>query len=196
MDTNPLSCYPSMKKYLLLLITALLSADGSLAELRLQDYRSFIQDTLPFSKGMQLERVNLYFNHIVNDYDIHTWGVEDYWATPKEFIVHGSGDCEDFVIAKYFTLKELGVNPADMKIFIVKVKDSQNYHAVLGVKNDHNETLILDNISWKILPLQKRTDLKALYDIKDPALNHSTDPLIQHVLKNFKILQSKINAGR
>jgi predicted transglutaminase-like cysteine proteinase len=184
-----------MIKKILLFITLLLNADNSLSELRLQDYRTFIQETAPLPKATQIERVNLYFNHIVNNYDINVWGVEDYWATPKEFIVHGAGDCEDFVIAKYFTLIELGFNPSDMMIYIVKVKYSRDYHVVLGVKNDHNEILILDNISWKILPIQIRTDLDILCDIKDPKLNNSTDPLIRHVLTNFKSVQSKISAG-
>lgn len=178
----------------LLLIVSLLGAND-LATLRLNDYRSFMKQIASQPRKIQLEQVNLYFNHIVNEYDINTWGVEDYWATPKEFIVRGSGDCEDFVIAKYYTLKALGVNPSDMMIYIVKVTDDRDYHAVLGVKSDRNETLILDNISWKILPIQKRTDLKLVCDITDPKHCDAADPLVQHVLENFKRVRSKIDAG-
>lgn len=31
------------------------------------------------------------------------------WKTPKEFLIDGEGVCEDFAIAKYFTLLELGI---------------------------------------------------------------------------------------
>lgn len=185
-------------KYLFMILCTLLSlrADDYQSTLRLQDYRTFMQEMAPLPREKQLERVNAYFNLIVNDYDINSWGTEDYWATPKEFIVRGCGDCEDFVIAKYFTLKELGVKPADLMILIVKVNGSRDYHAVLGYKNDHNEILILDNISWKILPIQKRTDLKILCNIHDSSPNKAKDPLIKQLSANFQNVISKINKGK
>ena len=58
----------------------------------------------------QLQRVNEFFNRRIRfAEDIEVWGQADYWATPLETMGRGAGDCEDFVFAKYFALRELGV---------------------------------------------------------------------------------------
>lgn len=186
-----------MRIYIVLLFSVfpLLSAND-IAQLRLDDYRDFMNKISSKPKIVQIEQVNAYFNRIVNDYDTHIWGQEDYWATPKEFIVRGGGDCEDFVFAKYFTLKALGFTPSSMMIYIVKVHSERDFHAVLGVRNDQNETLILDNLSWKVLPIQKRTDLHILYDLNDPRLSKATDPLTRHIVASYRNLLQKIDNGQ
>jgi len=178
--------------YLFCLITPLLYSN-EIAKLRMDDYNDFVRAVSTLPRSVQIERVNSYFNRIVNDYDINIWGKEDYWATPEEFIIRGGGDCEDFVIAKYFTLKRLGFDPSKMMIYIVKVQHERDFHAVLGVQNERNETMILDNLSWKILPIHKRSDLHILYDIQDPNISKNTDPLTQHVRESFQELLSKMN---
>lgn len=185
-------------RYLLVILTTLftLSADEYQSAIRLQDYRTFVHEMAPLPRQKQLEQVNAYFNRIVNDYDINSWGVEDYWATPKEFVARGSGDCEDFVIAKYFTLEELGVKPSDLMILIVKVNGSRDYHAVLGYRDDHNETLVLDNISWKILPLRKRSDLRILCNINSLSPNNAKNPFIKQLLANFQNVVTKVREGK
>jgi len=185
-------------KYLLVILSLLftLRADENQTAIRLQDYRSFIHDISSLPREKQLQRVNAYFNLIVNDYDINSWGAEDYWATPKEFVARGSGDCEDFVIAKYFTLEELGVKPSDLMILIVKVNGSRDYHAVLGYRDDHNQTLVLDNISWKILPIQQRSDLKILCNINNTSPKKEKSPFIKYLLANFQNVLTKIKEGK
>lgn len=63
---------------------------------------------------------------------------EDYWQTPFQFSRNG-GDCEDYAIAKYFTLKELGIDTSRMKILIGETK--KGVHAVLMI----DDSIILDN---------------------------------------------------
>ncbi len=65
-----------------------------------------------------LKMVNDFFNRMPYRTDMEVWGVEDYWATPREFI-QKSGDCEDYSITKYYALRELGIDPADMRIVIL-----------------------------------------------------------------------------
>lgn len=180
----------------LLVMLLSMSHANTFAQLRLDDYRDFMKTISSQPKSVQIERVNAYFNRIVNDYDIHTWGKEDYWATPKEFIVKGGGDCEDFVFAKYFTLKALGFDPSSMSVYIVKIYNERDFHAVLGVRDEHNETLILDNLSWKVLPLQKRTDLHILCDLNTLCHSKSTDPFTRHVVASYHQLLQKIDSGR
>src|SRR5690606_37404712 len=57
------------------------------------------------------------------------WGAGDYWATPAEFLGRG-GDCEDYAIAKYFLLRELGVPAETMRIAVVEDVLQQLMHAV------------------------------------------------------------------
>ena len=57
----------------------------------------------------KLYSINRFFNRFDFVDDLVHWNEKDYWATPIEFISTGAGDCEDYTIAKYFSLIELGV---------------------------------------------------------------------------------------
>lgn len=76
--------------------------------------------------------------------DSKHFGRVDYWASPIESLT-GRGDCEDYVILKYFTLAELGVREEDMRIVIVKDTVRRIGHAVLAVR-DAGRTYILDSL--------------------------------------------------
>jgi predicted transglutaminase-like cysteine proteinase len=81
--------------------------------------------------------------------DIANWGVEDYWEIPAEFL-QKSGDCEDYAIIKYFTLKELGIPPEDMRIVVVRDTIRNLGHAILVVYMQ-NDAYVLDNLSNVVL---------------------------------------------
>ncbi|MEM6638417.1 MAG: transglutaminase-like cysteine peptidase [Pseudomonadota bacterium] len=57
------------------------------------------------------------------------------WLTLSDFLEHG-GDCEDFAIAKYFTLRELGFGPERLRILSAWDKKARDYHAILAVNID------------------------------------------------------------
>lgn len=108
----------------------------------------------------KLTQINLFINGSLAEFDNASMGIDDYWMTPKEFFIKGHGDCEDYVIAKYFTLLELGVKKENLYPAIVKVEGSASLHLVLlYVENKNKSPLVLDNLSFKILPFSKRTDL-------------------------------------
>ncbi|MDN5114163.1 transglutaminase-like cysteine peptidase [Aliarcobacter butzleri] len=108
----------------------------------------------------KLTQINLFINGSLAEFDNASMGIDDYWMTPKEFFIKGHGDCEDYVIAKYFTLLELGVKKENLYPAIVKVQGSPSFHLVLLYVEDKNKSpLVLDNLSFKILPFPKRTDL-------------------------------------
>lgn len=112
----------------------------------------------PFVK---LDSVNNFFNEYKYISDRDLYKKEDYWATRKEFIVNGAGDCEDFVVAKYFTLLELGIE--ESKLSILHVLLNNQYHLVLGYQEDiSSNILILDSSNKTILPLLRRDDLIVL----------------------------------
>ncbi len=137
--------------------------DGNITQKRLQAYSNLLHELKDKSEERKLNKVNFYFNQMVSQYDAYVWKKEDYWATPKEFIVAGRGDCEDYAIAKYFTLKKLGLDASRLFLLVVKTEKADQNHMVLGYyKNYKTPPLILDNLSWRVLPLDKRVDLQML----------------------------------
>ena len=120
----------------------------------------------------KLERVNNFFNQNVDFVDdlIH-WSVEDYWATPIEFLATGAGDCEDYSIAKYFTLLELGVDENKMRITYVKAYQLNQAHMVLTYfAKPKAVPLVLDNLLPVIKPATQRKDLLPVYSFNGSGL--------------------------
>ena len=102
--------------------------------------------------------------------DMEAWNQVDYWATPMESLGHGEGDCEDFVIAKYYTLLSAGVDISQLRLIYVKAQiggaDSGivQAHMVLAFYSAPDaEPLILDNLLGDILPASQRKDLTPVF---------------------------------
>jgi predicted transglutaminase-like cysteine proteinase len=93
---------------------------GPLARERVTEWQSFIAQHQDKDEQSKLELVNDFFNQITYGSDLDIWGQEDYWATPLEMLSIGGADCEDYSIAKYFTLRELGVSGDKMRITKIK----------------------------------------------------------------------------
>ncbi|GAL09639.1 T1SS associated transglutaminase-like cysteine proteinase LapP [Vibrio astriarenae] len=81
---------------------------------------------------VQLSEINHFFNQMNFVDDIRLWGKKDYWATPLEFLGSSGGDCEDFTIAKYFSLLELGVPDKKLRLIYVKAIELDQFHMVLA----------------------------------------------------------------
>ena len=145
---------------------------GQQAELRVIQWQTLLATTKGLPEKEKLERVNDFFNHTVLFVDdmIH-WHVEDYWATPIEFLASGAGDCEDYSIAKYFTLKELGVDENKMRITYVKALNLNQAHMVLTYyATPAAVPLVLDNLIPLIKPASSRSDLLPVYSFNGTGL--------------------------
>ena len=120
----------------------------------------------------KLKKVNHFFNSKIRfASDIEVWGVEDYWATPIEFLCKGAGDCEDFAIAKYFTLKAMGISDEKLRITYVKSLQYNIHHMVLTYYSEPEaEPLVLDNLVDSINPASKRTDLVPIFSFNGSGL--------------------------
>ncbi|KTD25684.1 periplasmic protein [Legionella lansingensis] len=119
----------------------------------------------------KLKATNDFFNQFKFQYEYNYQGVEDYWQTPEEFLVAGAGDCEDFSIAKYFTLLALGVPMSTLRITYVKSIQLNRAHMVLAYyPRPEAEPLILDNLISDILPASKRPDLIPVYGFNGAGL--------------------------
>ncbi len=97
----------------------------------------------------QLKIVNNFWNQWPYKQDPVLYKSPDYWATPNEF-KKKSGDCEDYAIAKYFTLRSAGFPVEQMRIVVVKDTILRLAHAILAVYVD-DEIYILDNLSKNVL---------------------------------------------
>jgi hypothetical protein len=76
--------------------------------------------------------------------DMTQYGVEDLWATPLMTFSSNAGDCEDYAIAKYVALREIGIALGDIRLVIVHDREASEDHAVTAVRYD-GHWLILDN---------------------------------------------------
>ena len=130
---------------------------------RLNNYQKFKEKVKNYEIFKKLSHVNSHLNNILPQYDIKTSLSLDYWATPKEFLIQGLGDCEDYAIAKYFTLIQLGVKKEQLYLSIVNYDNRSDFHMVLlYFKGKNDYPLVLDNLSFKVLPLNQREDLKPI----------------------------------
>ncbi|HEX6007392.1 MAG TPA: transglutaminase-like cysteine peptidase [Burkholderiales bacterium] len=147
---------------------------GPIAKTRLTAWREIL--TAPKYKKLpeeeKLRVVNDFMNETRFVSDREHWGKEDYWATPIEFLSTNGGDCEDYSIAKYFTLRALGV--PDDKLRITYVKELVIYneaHMVLAYfPTPDAEPLVLDNINKTIQPASNRNDLLPVYSFNGSGL--------------------------
>ncbi|WP_417316637.1 transglutaminase-like cysteine peptidase [Emcibacter sp.] len=117
--------------------------------------------------SQQLDRVNRHMNRAPYITDIINWGVKDYWATMRQFFTK-DGDCEDYAIAKYYSLKELGVPAENMRIVVVQDTNLEVAHAVLVVY-DKEKTWVLDNQIQYVVQEKTILHYKPLYSINEQA---------------------------
>ena len=140
---------------------------GSLgaAKQRIQAWDELIQTSSGLAENQQLAEVNRFFNRQLRfTDDIRLWRANDYWATPIEALVKGAGDCEDYSIAKYFTLRRLGIPSEKLRITYVKALRQNQAHMVLTYySSPAAEPLVLDNLIGEIRPASQRKDLLPVY---------------------------------
>ncbi|KJF98407.1 transglutaminase-like cysteine peptidase [Photobacterium leiognathi] len=137
---------------------------GERAGKRATAWRSLIHDSQHLSERQKLRAVNNFFNQFVFVSDQKLWGQEDYWATPYEFVGVGAGDCEDFSIAKYQALRDLGIPDKKLRLIYVKALEFNQFHMVVAYyQTPSSVPVILDNLKGEILPATKRKDLLPIY---------------------------------
>jgi len=118
-----------------------------------------------------LEDFNWYWNNVRYYTDMRHWGIEDYWSTPVETLASEGADCEDYAIAKYFSLKALGVPAQNLRITYVRALRWNVAHMVLAYyPTPDADPYILDNLSRSVSLASERTDLVPVYSFNDDDL--------------------------
>lgn len=145
---------------------------GQEARMRLVSWEDVLKRYSGAMDGEKLKKINSFINEktvFVNDTDLY--GVKDYWATPVEFLSRGAGDCEDYAIAKYFSLKMMGISEEKLRIAYVKALQYNIFHMVmLYYSNPGAEPLILDNLVTTIKPASERRDLLPIFTFNGAGL--------------------------
>jgi len=137
---------------------------GGQAKQRLLDWQSLINDDQSSNDLERLQKVNDFFNRQEFISDLLLWKDKDYWATPVEFLAQNGGDCEDFSIAKYFTLKKLGVDENKLNLTYAKAVELNQAHMVVTYyEQPEAEPLVLDNLIDEIKPASLRPDLLPVF---------------------------------
>ncbi|MFZ5549398.1 MAG: transglutaminase-like cysteine peptidase [Pseudomonadota bacterium] len=128
-------------------------------------------------EGSQVVAVNDFFNRrLVYRDDTDIWGQVDYWASPLESLQKGMADCEDFAIAKYFTLTSLGVPHRKLRLVYVRVAlggagGAVQPHMVLAYyPQPEAEPLVLDNLVTELRPASRRPDLAPVFSFNAEGL--------------------------
>ncbi|ARP90975.1 transglutaminase [Bordetella genomosp. 9] len=130
-----------------------------------------LQEDAALAEADKLASVNAFWNQrLIQAEDRTVWGQADYWATPVESLGKGAGDCEDFVIGKYFSLIRLGVPTSKLRFVYVRARiggpesTEQIAHMVLAYYPSANaEPLVLDSLVSNILPASQRRDLTPVF---------------------------------
>lgn len=127
-----------------------------------------------FNDTGRLQIVNQFFNDSVEWVDdVQVWGQVDYWASPLEMLSKGMGDCEDYSIAKYFSLVTMGMPVSKLRMVYVRALVGGNSlaHMVLAYYPSPNaEPFILDNLIGEIRPASARPDLTPVFSFNSEGL--------------------------
>jgi len=141
-------------------------------------WQNFITSSGELKPEDKTKRSNEVINRIITwQDDQKVWNQPDYWATPLETLSKKMGDCEDFAIIKYFSLKNEGVPISQLRLVYVKAKNgngagsSEQAHMVLAYyATPDSEPLILDNMINDIRPASRRPDLTPVFSFNSEGI--------------------------
>lgn len=144
----------------------------------IERWQDLLEDLEDEEEREQLLQVNDFFHrHVRYMTDAELYGEEDYWATPLETLGHGLGDCEDWAIAKYVSLRRLGIPDEQLRLIYVRAQIGgprsplSQAHMVLGYyETPDAEPLILDSLISNVLPASQRTDLSPVFSFNADGL--------------------------
>ena len=140
-------------------------SETSFNRCHLQNWLAYL-DTIKSRPALeQIDAVNLYANKKDYILDMTNYGTQDYWAIAREFLYNG-GDCEDYAITKFFSLRWLGFEMDTLRIVILQDTNLRIAHAVLAVSHD-NDILILDNQTQQVVSHQAIAHYLPLYSVNE-----------------------------
>ena len=145
---------------------------GRVGRFRVERWQRLLDQHQQSDIHTMLQAVNRFANENVGyASDLEHWGQNDYWATPLETLGTGKGDCEDYVILKYASLRALGVPEERLRLMYVRALSIDEPHMVLIYFEEPDQfPLVLDNLTNRILPANERTDLRPVFSFNGQGL--------------------------
>jgi predicted transglutaminase-like cysteine proteinase len=132
---------------------------------RLHEWKEFLTELKGKPAMEQIMAVNDYVNQKTYKLDRENYGMNDYWATPMEFLYKG-GDCEDYAITKLLSLLQLGFAPDSMRMVVLMDTKLKTPHAALALYTN-DDILILDNQTQDVVSHQRLSHYVPIYSINE-----------------------------
>lgn len=129
------------------------------------EWETFLAGLKGLAPERQMREVNAFLNRAPYILDIVNWKVNDYWASPFQFL-RRDGDCEDYAIAKFMSLRALGFANDRMKIVVLRDLNLRLAHAVLAVELD-GRRYVLDNQVKDVVPDTVIRHYKPIYSVNE-----------------------------
>ena len=163
--------------------SSLLQKYGASASANYAAWQLMMTSIKDLSATEKIKRVNEFFNRRITwGDDQKVWGQADFWATPMDTLGKGMGDCEDFAIAKYYTLLNVGIPVAKLRLVYVKAKNGnappgssggggEQAHMVMAYyPSPDSEPMIMDNMITDIRPASRRPDLQPVFSFNSEGI--------------------------
>ena len=162
------------------------------AKKRMLNLVSLLNNIGKDNEADKLKIMNDFFNKVEYSSDTKAWMKKDYWASREEFLGIDEGDCEDYVIAKYFSLRQLGIPVERLYLTYVKaIKYRQSHMVLTYYKTKNSVPLVLDNIVQDIKPATSRTDLRPLFSFNGEKIYMAKQRGLGKVIPQGKINLTK-----
>ncbi len=131
----------------------------------LEDWKKFLDGQQGADAIAQLDQVNRYMNRAPYITDPRNYNLPDYWATPRQFF-NRDGDCEDYAIAKFMSLRALGWKNEHMRIVVLQDLNLRIPHAVLVVYLD-GVAWVLDNQIERLITADRIRHYRPYYSVNE-----------------------------
>jgi len=175
---------------------------GEFAVKRLSGLLALMDSVINEAEDTKVIKVNAFYNQLMYKSDAKTWGKSDYRASRLEFLGVGQGDCEDYAVAKFLTLLQLGVPEEKLFLTYVKAKGyaDEAHMVVTYYKKKGTVPFVLDNYVKTIMPATKRKDLVPIYSFtandlfiqKQKGLGKRVDPTQSKNVSKLKSVDLEI----
>lgn len=163
---------------------------------RFNEWEKLIFHNLGKETDEKLKLVNDFFNRMKWAEDKEIWNKKDYWATPIESLIKNSGDCEDFSIAKYFTLLAMDIPEEQLRVTYVILDNHQGHMVLFYYPDKTSEPLVLDNMRKDISKKSNRPDIKYMFSFNDEGLwlkgNNNSVPDEKNIIKLWSQMIDRI----
>lgn len=143
------------------------AALGGQAPAQAQALRALVADLTSRDEAVRVAAVNDFFNRRVQyRSDMEVWGLVDYWASPLEMLSRSAGDCEDFAIAKYFTLVSTGISHKKLRLVYVRARFGglvQPHMVLAYYPTPDADPWVLDSLVQDLQLASSRPDLSPVF---------------------------------